>query len=271
MSSVPPSIPSPVRIKQPKRADLVTEDVKRLITARNLKPGDRLPNEKDLQELFGVSKSTTREALKSLEVQGLITISTGPSGGATIREVPLERTLQLMQNYLFFQDISMKDLYAARTILEPELAAGAVANLTDEQLARLEANIETCQPACGSNATLLDQRQSDLDFHDLLAEANGDPFLRFLCQLINELLRRLVVYSTDTPADEHVSFGCANVRCHTAILNAARNRDADEVRRLMKEHMEEAESFVARLNGCLDGRLILDSEMAPQLRGFEPR
>lgn len=257
--------------QQVKRADLVTEDIKRLITQRNLKPGDRLPNERDLQELFSVSKSTTREALKSLEVQGLITISPGPGGGATIREVPLERTLQLVQNYLFFKDISMKDIYSARCLLEPELAAGAVPFISVEQLDALAANIDACEPASKEAGSLVRQRQADLDFHDILAAANPDPFLRFICQMINELLRRLVVFSTDTPAEEHVKFGTANVHCHSEILDAIRARDAQKVRELMRAHMDEAAGFVTRLNGRLDGRLILDSEIAGALPKLMPR
>lgn len=261
-----------VQLKQQvKRADMVTEDIKRLITQRNLKPGDKLPNERDLQELFSVSKSTTREALKSLEVQGLITISPGPGGGATIREVPLDRTLQLVQNYLFFKDISMKDIYNARRLLEPELAAGAVPFITDEQLDALEANIEACAPAAKETASLVRQRQADLDFHDILAMANPDPFLRFICQMINELLRRLVVFSTDTPMEEHEKFGAANAHCHSELLAAIRTRDAQRVRELMREHMDEAAGFVARLNGRLDGRLFLDSEMAGTPSRMPPR
>ena len=73
----------------PKRSDLVAEEIKRLITAKNLLPGDKLPRESELQSMFSVSKSTMREALKSLEVQGLVKVSTGPGGGGTVVEVPL--------------------------------------------------------------------------------------------------------------------------------------------------------------------------------------
>ena len=75
-----------VEIKQPKRADLVAEEIKRLITEKDLKPGDRLPREAELQQLYAVSKSTIREALKSLEVQGLIKVTTGrPAAGWSSR------------------------------------------------------------------------------------------------------------------------------------------------------------------------------------------
>jgi DNA-binding GntR family transcriptional regulator len=77
---------------------------------------------------------------------------------------------------------------------------------------------------------------------------------------------RLVVFSTQTPPEEHTRFGCANVKIHTEIAKAARARDSERVRALMKAHMEEASEYVKRLDGRLDGRLILDSEMAPRPR-----
>ena len=128
---------TPLAIKQLKRSDLVAQEIKRMITERNLSPGDRLPRESELQAQFEVSKGTIREALKSLEVQGLITISTGPTGGGTIAEVPLDRTLQFMQNYLFFQEVTIDDIYTVRQMLEPELAAGAVPHLTEADMSAL--------------------------------------------------------------------------------------------------------------------------------------
>ncbi|OPZ00246.1 hypothetical protein A5906_18645 [Bradyrhizobium sacchari] len=162
-------------------------------------------------------------------------------------EVPLERTFQLLQNYLFFKEVSMEDIYAARRLLEPELAAGSVPFLSNEQLDALEHNIETCQPISQEPSLLVRQRQADLDFHDIQAAANPNPFLRFACDLINEMLRRLVVFSTQTPPEEHTRFGCANVKIHAEIAKAARARDSERVRALMKAHMEEASEYVKRL------------------------
>src|SRR6516225_4058987 len=129
-----------------KRGDLVVEEVKRWIADGRLGPGDKLPKEDDLQALFGVSKGTAREALKSLEVQGLVTVTTGPAGGATINEVPLQRAIQLVQNYLFFRNIDVGQIYAVRRLLEPELAAGAVPHLKQEHFVALEQSVATCAP-----------------------------------------------------------------------------------------------------------------------------
>lgn len=255
-----------IEIKQQKRADLVAEEIKRLITEKNLKPGDRLPREVELQEMFSVSKSTIREALKSLEVQGLIKVSTGPMGGGRVIEVPLDRTLQLMQNYLFFKDVTIDDIYAVRQLLEPELAAGAVPHLTEDDFAALERNIACCDPTAADTPDIVKQRQEDVTFHDILAAANPNPFLRFTCELINEMIRQLIEFRNDTPQREHKRFGNANVKIHKAIAAAARAGDAQQVRELMAFHMREATGYVKRMNGKLQGRLILDADIRKRVR-----
>lgn len=249
----------PRGIKQLKRSDLVAEEIKRMITEKNLSPGDRLPRETELQAQFEVSKGTIREALKSLEVQGLLKVSTGPSGGGTIIEVTLDRTLQLLQNYLFFKDVTIEDIYAARRVLEPELAAGAVPFLTDADFDALERSIACCDPT-SSHEDLLSQRREDVNFHDILAAANPNPFLRFTCELINEMIRQLIVFGNRTPQAEHRRFGQANADIHRQITTAARERDVESVRQLMVQHMADASSHVKRMKGKLQGRLILDAD-----------
>ena len=250
---------SSLAIKQLKRSDLVAQEVKRLITEKNLSPGDRLPREIELQEQFQVSKGTIREALKSLEVQGLITISTGPAGGGTIAEVPLDRTLQFMQNYLFFQEVTIDDIYTVRQMLEPELAAGAVPHLTEADFGALGHSISCCEPP-PSHGGLLTHRREDVNFHDILAAANPNPFLRFSCELINEMIRQLIVFGNRTPQTEHRRFGEANAQFHRDIVQAARARDAERVRVLMHQHMQDAASSVKRMKGRIQGRLILDAD-----------
>ncbi len=250
------------RLVAPKRSDLVAEEIKRLMTSKNLLPGDRLPQETELQEMFNVSKGTVREALKSLEVQGLIKVSTGPGGGGMAVEVPLDRAFQLLQNYLFFKEVSIEDIYQARRLLEPELAASAVPHLTEAEFDALERNIGLCDPACDPESDQFAQRQEDLTFHDILASASPNPFLRFVCEMINQMLRQLTVYDNKMAREEQQKFGAANVDFHRKLLNAARKRDVDGVRLLMQEHMDDAQISVTRLQGRLHGRLILDSEMS---------
>lgn len=250
------------RLVAPKRSDLVAEEIKRLMTSKNLLPGDRLPPENELQQMFNVSKGTVREALKSLEVQGLIKVTTGPGGGGMAVEVPLDRAFQLLQNYLFFKEVSIDHIYQVRRLLEPELAASAVPHLGEAEFEALECNIQLCDPACDPDGDQFAQRQEDLTFHDILASASPNPFLRFVCEMINQMLRQLTVYENRMAREEQQKFGSANVDFHRKLLEAARRRDVETVRRLMKEHMEDAQISVTRMQGRLHGRLILDSEMS---------
>jgi GntR family transcriptional repressor for pyruvate dehydrogenase complex len=176
--------------------------------------------------------------------------------------------LQLMQNYLFFKDVTIDDIYTVRQLLEPELAAGAVPHLTEQDFDALEASIACCDRPASAHGSgdILKQRQEDVNFHDILAAANPNPFLRFSCELINEMIRQLIEFRNDTPLSEHERFGEANVKIHKAITKAARARDVEKVRELMVIHMTEAPRYVKRMKGKLRGRLILDSEIRKRLR-----
>ncbi|WP_284618546.1 FadR/GntR family transcriptional regulator [Aquabacterium humicola] len=249
-----------------KRGDLVAEQVKRWITEKNLRPGDKLMKEGELQAHFGVAKGTMREALKALEVQGLVRISTGPNGGATVVEVPLQRTVQSVQNYLFFKEVDVESIYALRRLVEPELAAGALPHLTMADVAALERSIAFCSPMSSSEDVSAQQRQEDLHFHEILANANPNPLLRLVAQLINQLLRHVVELGGATTHQQYQRFGSANVHAHRGILDAIKRNDADAVRQLMLEHIDEAEAHVRKLQGVVKQRLLLDSDLDLRVR-----
>jgi len=116
----------------------VADEIKQWVVERDLKAGDKLPNESAMIEQFGVSKGTVREALRILEAQGLIETKTGPGGGSIVGEVSAERARSLLANYFYFQDLSIADIYQMRKALEPELAATLAGKLSMEQLNELQ-------------------------------------------------------------------------------------------------------------------------------------
>ena len=252
-----------------KRADWVAEQIKRWITEHALRPGDRLPIESELVAQFEVSKGTMREALALLEAEGLVRIRTGPNGGATIREISFDHAFRLLQNFLYFRGPTAEDLYAVRLAIEPEIAAGAVAALTPEQLAALERSIDFCAPVRTSPEEALAQRREDLNFHDILASAHPNPLFRFLGHFINRSLRELVVIEGQTAA--YRRFGQSNVEAHRAILDAVRRRQREKVRSLMRAHIEEAYAHVRKLKGAVQPRLILESDISAETPPVIPR
>ncbi|MEX3844314.1 FadR/GntR family transcriptional regulator [Paraburkholderia sp. BR10882] len=244
-----------------KRGDQVAELIKSWITDGKLRPGMRLNKEAELQDIFNVSRGSIRDALKSLEVQGLVRLSTGPDGGATITRVPLVRAFQSLQNYLFFESVSLEDIYAVRRVLEPKLASGAVEHLTQADLDALERSVAVCEPFTASHERALDQRHEDIRFHDVLAAANPNAFLRSTCQIINQMLHSLVIVAGNVTHDDYQAFGRQTVAAHRAILEAARRRDAGSVERLMAAHMDEAEGQLRTVHAALRQKLVLDSDL----------
>ena len=91
---------------------------------------------------IGCSRSTIREALKSLEVQGLVQNTTGPGGGARVAPVSINRIVGLLSNYFYFQSISTAQIYQIRRLIEPELAFSVVGHLTAAHFAALDKAIE---------------------------------------------------------------------------------------------------------------------------------
>jgi DNA-binding transcriptional MocR family regulator len=127
--------------RQAKRPVEISERLKDWIVEHDLKPGDRLPQERDLMDMFKASKSTVREALGALQTQGLVRTRTGPRGGAYIAELDGRRAMELLGNYFFFSQPTISDIYALRKLLEPEMAASLVGRLEDADFERLRATI----------------------------------------------------------------------------------------------------------------------------------
>lgn len=208
-----------------------------------------------------MSKGTVREALKALELQGLVTIKTGPKGGPTLSAVPFARSFQLLQNYFFFQPVDLDDIYAMRRLLEPELAAIAAVTLSEEDLSALEANIHTCG---GPDLSAEARGAEDLEFHDILARVCPNTLLGLQCQVLNEMLRRLVAVSGTIPEMQILSE--SNLGAHRGLLDALRQRDAEAARKIMSAHIAEAESHVRQIGADYRRGLVLEQDFKTRLR-----
>jgi DNA-binding FadR family transcriptional regulator len=241
----------PFQLPRQKRADLVADEIKRWIVRERKRPGDRLPNERELMAVFGVSKGTMRECLKSLEIQGIIRVNTGPRGGPFIVEVPYATSAELLSNYFYFKQLDAEWLYEVRRLLEPELAAAAVPLVTEEHLRILERSIAACAFEPLTAESRQEQRIEELRFHEVFAEVCPNPLLSFHCKFINDLLaRKVVVKSTFLAQQEDIRI--TNLRYHQDILDAVKARDVATVRHVMHEHMIECEAHARLLDAVVE-------------------
>lgn len=247
----------PAHFRRRKISDMVADDLRRWIAQENLQPGDRLPNERALLEHYSCSKGTIREALKSLEVQGLVKMVTGPNGGPEVCTVSLDVIMQQLRTFLHFQKFDFQQVYSLRQSLEVMLAQSVVGRLEEEHLAKLQANINAYE-LLRAQGDRHGARRVELEFHDILTEACSNPILAFICRFINGLLRDLVEYRSDQ-YDDHEAFGNHNIHSHRQLLQAYRDGDSQAVTQLMEEHMHCAARFMTQLDAQFGTDLLSDS------------
>ncbi|WP_016853851.1 FadR/GntR family transcriptional regulator [Halomonas smyrnensis] len=266
--------PSPRR--RQKLAELISDDIKRWIATEGLTEGDRLPNEKTLMELYGCAKGTVREALKILEVEGLIALKTGPGGGAILRTPSMEPASRMLRNFLHFRSLDGHQVYQLRRLLEVEMAVSVVGRLNEEALTRLEDNMTACECHQLGEEDQRRQRFLELEFHNLLARACPNPLLAFMCRFLNDMLRDLVVVKK-AYLPERKQFDEANHRYHRELVEAFRAEDVERVRRLMDEHMRDAEFHMSALEAEVADQMLISqdalttaADASPLLRLVDP-
>ena len=171
--------------KSEKVSDNIIAQIRDSILSGQMKPGDRLASEKTLIEQFGVSKATMREALRVLEVMGLIEIRKGIAGGAFVAEVDMRTTIHSIINFLHFHPVSIYDITMLRYIIEPSMAQMAAMRMTDRDEENLRQIVgESISP--GES-----ELSKEIGFHRYLARMAGNPLSILIVDFIDNLLRSL--------------------------------------------------------------------------------
>ena len=235
--------PEPQPERRLKRTDDIAEQVKDLIVQQSLSPGDRLPNERELIDRFEASKSTVREALKSLETQGLIRSRTGPGGGTFVAQLSGSRAMELLGNYFFFRQPSIGDIYAVRIELEPELAASVVGHMGDDDFRKLQDTMQIYQHSPRDRGEEYRQRMAELDFHSVLADLSPNPILGFMCGFMQNLLRNLTI-CRQIYAEPNPELRESGLHYQIALIRALKDQDAEAARKIMREHMVQARRYM---------------------------
>lgn len=254
MSTDRPTQSEPTRRK---RTDEIVDAIKESIISDNLLPGDRLPQEKDLITRYAAGKGTVREALKSLEVQGLIRTKTGPGGGAFIESMTETRAMSLLSNYLFTRQLSISNIYALRKALEPLVAVSAINNIDAKGFEQLHQLIAVYDHEPADEKERWEQRMAELDFHGVVASYSDNVLLAFICHFLQRLLKDLAVckdiYLRPEPVDRSVG-----INYQYRLIEAMRRKDADVVAQVMTEHMQHAEDAMLGLEATLEERFLRD-------------
>jgi GntR family transcriptional repressor for pyruvate dehydrogenase complex len=216
-------------VKRSRLHEQVAESLRGLIEEGQLKPGDTLPPERDLAGRFGVSRVTVREALRVLQMLGLVEARQG--GGNYVAELSLERIVGPLSVVIQHHRALRGELMDARAVFEPAICRLAAQRRGEADLATLEA-ILTRQASRVERGELA--VEEDSEFHLALAQATGNPVVVHVVQTINDLLLESRLRSLQTPDRPRRSLGG-----HRRILAALRARDPEGARQAMLDHLEE--------------------------------
>ena len=208
-----------------------TQQIRELIRAGELKKGERLPSERELGERMGVSRTVVREAIKMLGASGYVKVRMGV--GSFVAEDPIN----ILEDPLSYsndpESKKIDDLHQVREVLEPAVAALAAQNATLEDIYKLEAAVLDMEQNLSNGYRYI---EADKQFHVALAEATKNSIFTILLNSIVDLLQEARRLAISTPGA-----GERSSRYHRQILEAVKNRDAEEAINAMSEHMQQTE------------------------------
>lgn len=211
-------------------SETIVGQVRQLMRQGQLRPGDRLPAERDLCEQFGVSRVTVREALRMLESSGLVEIRVGARGGAFVTAPSSGRIGDGLADMLSLSVISAADVTEVRLILEAGIVPLLCERATEEDLQDLE---QMCALAREAHRTGSYTTDMSAEFHVRVARATHNPAVAMLV----ESFRGPIVMSMEEAKATAPDMGKPGIEEHEQFVAAVRQRDPEKAMRIMREHL----------------------------------
>jgi GntR family transcriptional repressor for pyruvate dehydrogenase complex len=231
---------SPGEASRITRSASVFEKLLTLILSGEWKEGDRIHPERELSQELGVGRASLREALKALELIGMIDSRVGDGTFVCERSTFLSRPL--LWAITGNSTTRVDELIESRLVLECEMAAFAAARATGEDLESIEEGVRLMQAGLGDATVLL---ESDLKFHMAIAKAAHNKVLLNAVQMIRSLMRQWMLVTLHVPGVEQKVLAQ-----HRVILTAIRAKDAASARDAMLTHLEEMGGLLIRIKSA---------------------
>jgi GntR family transcriptional repressor for pyruvate dehydrogenase complex len=229
------------KVRSRRVSETIAKRIKTQISAGRMLPGEKLPAEREMALRYHTSRVSVREAYRSLEELGLLTIRRGADGGAFIADIdhtPVMRSLSLM---LRLGKTTHEEITEARLLIEPPIARLAARHARPEDIERLRQVLEQKESALRRRA---DYRRCDMRFHRTIAECAANLPLKLLMHSLADLTVELF-------AEVEMSTDVQHQVCeaHRRILDAIANHDEDTAHDLMLHHVADVQ---ARVGTALD-------------------
>jgi GntR family transcriptional repressor for pyruvate dehydrogenase complex len=221
-------------VKKTKVYEKVAEQIQRLIRDGLLKPGDKLPPERELAETFQVSRSSLRDAIRVLELMGMVEARQGE--GTVVREPSAEAVANPLTAALLQQREFVSELLELRGMIEPTLAARAAKHAGTGDLAHLEDILRRQKEKVDRGELAIEE---DSEFHYSIARASNNKVVLRVVDVFMDLLRESRKQSLQGKGRLQKSLAS-----HQQILAAIARHDAAAAEKAMRRHIQEIEAIV---------------------------
>ena len=221
-------------IKRRRLHEDIVEQFMSLVRQGILKHGERLPSEREMAERFQVSRSSVREAIRQLELQGLVV--SRPGSGTFINTESLDSVVALIASSLTSGADTQRDIFEVRRLLEPQIVALAAQRATSEEIQRMRDALVDQERAIAAGESCV---EADTAFHFTLAAATHNSALIKVVSAVADILHQSRDQSLQEPGRPKRS-----LESHREILQMVEDRDAAGARRAMEHHLTSVEPSV---------------------------
>ena len=220
-------------VRKNKVYEEVAQQIERLIL-KKLRPGDKLPSERELAEMLKVSRSSIRDAIRGLELRGLVEPRQG--AGTIVRESAVEPLANPFAGALKRRKEMVSELLDFRKMLEPPLAARAATHASADEISELEEILQRQEAKQSQGEPAVAE---DAEFHYSVALASGNSVVLKVLDIIMDLLRDTRERSLQVEGRPQKSLAG-----HRRILAAIKRHDAEGAKSAMRRHIEDVEEIV---------------------------
>ena len=217
-------------VKKKRYSDQVADFIQEKILQHHFATGSSLPSEHDLAAEFQVSRSVIREALRILEISGLVSIKTGPSGGIFVSNGYHKPIRTSLRNMVASGEVTIDHLFDVRLLIEPYIAEEAARHASEADLDQLRALIGDSSRHPHDSLRL---KRNNLNFHLLLARASGNPVFSILLESVFELLIESSLDFLDLSLEKHF------FEIHREIFDVIEHKKVKQAKRLMEKDILE--------------------------------
>jgi GntR family transcriptional repressor for pyruvate dehydrogenase complex len=230
---------SSLKAVEKKRAyEDIVQQVVTLIEGGKLKRGDQLPSERELTEAFKVSRTTVREAIRTLESMQLLQCLQG--NGTYILASSEEALIRPLAAALFDNDKdNIRDLFYVRKVIEPHIAQLAAENATPQEIQKIEGILRRHRECIEHGKSYAETNSL---FHRSVARASKNSVIERLFLAMIDLLRRSP--ETDLSAGDPLRRAMISLEGHQRVISAIKSGDADAAKESMLQHIEDMEKIV---------------------------